>query len=223
MPPFDAAAISHLDTEQVIKPAYYAWLDILGDPVRATTAGYDLTLSDTGDEELDGEYHGLDPQVVNIGEVMHQEGGSQTVTASLSGMLLPDAELLATIGDRANWQGRIARLWMQVRDENGATQGAIVPYYTGYMNAIEIVPAADSQIIQVQIENYLVSLNEASNRTWLSQRLYDPDDTSASASISSANNASTGQGAAAGQGGSSGGSGGNAKQYRAPMSGGASW
>jgi len=194
MPAFDPAAVNYLDHGEALKPVFYAWLDILGDPIRATTAGFSVQLTATGDTELDGVYQGIDPEVVNISEVMHQEGGSQTVTASLSGLLLPDNELLNTIGDRTNWQGRVARLWVQIRDENGNTRGAIAPYYTGYMNAIEIHPSPDGQTIEVQIENYLVSLNEATGRTWMSQSIYDAGDTSASATLASANNAGTGQG-----------------------------
>ena len=94
MPDLDSTAAGYLDTLAPVKPVFYAWLDILGDNIRATTAGYDVVVADSGDSELDGTYKGVDPQVVNVGDVTHEEGGSQTLTVSLSGMLLPDADLL---------------------------------------------------------------------------------------------------------------------------------
>ena len=88
MPALDPTAAGHLDNEEATNPAFYAWLDILGDPIRATTAGYNVTIAGSGDAELDGFYDAIDPTVVNIGEVVNREGGSETVTASLSGELL---------------------------------------------------------------------------------------------------------------------------------------
>ncbi|MGX7896897.1 hypothetical protein [Tsuneonella sp. HG222] len=198
MPAFDAAAITLLDDEQVIVPVFYAWLDILGDPIRACTAGMNIAIEESGDAELDGDYIAVDPQAVSVSEVSHREGGSDTVTVALSGLLLPDAELLATIADRANWQGRTCRLWVQVRDETGTAAGAIAPYYTGYMAALDIVPAPELQVIQITIENYLAALGEPTNRTYLSQTLFDPADTSAAATLAAANNARSGQGGGAG-------------------------
>lgn len=217
MPPFDSAATDHLDTLSPVKPAFFAWLDILGDPIRATTAGFNMIVAGSGDDEFDGEYTAIDPQVVSIGDVTHQEGGSETLTIALSGLLLPDAELLETIADPTNWQGRVARLWFQVRDETGAAQGAVAPYYTGYMSSLDIVPSPQMQTIQVQVENYLATLSNASGRTYMNQQHYDPADTSAGATIGSANNARTGQAAAAGYGGSGGGGGGGGGSPNSPF------
>lgn len=208
MPGLDAPATAHLDSLAPVRPAFFAWLDFLGDPIRATTAGHDVTIAASGDSELDGAYLGVDPQVVSVGDVTNREGGSETLTVSLSGLLLPDAELLATIANRANWQGRVARLWVQVRDETATAVGAIAPYYTGYMSSLEILPSPEMQTIQLRIENYLATLSEASNRSYLNQNYYDAADVSASGTISAANNARAGQGAGAGYGDGGGGGGG---------------
>lgn len=193
MPNFDATAISALDSSEVIQPAFFCWLDILGDPLRATTWSSDVTFAGTGDADLDGNtFLAIDPTVAEVSTVQHREGGSDSVTVSLSGLLLPDADLLATIGDRANWQGRPARLWMRIHDETGTAQGAVAAYYTGYMMALEIVPAADSQTIRITIENYLALLSAPSNRTYLDQERYDSGDLSAKATIGAANGAKAG-------------------------------
>jgi hypothetical protein len=94
----DATATTQLGA-QVLRPAFLCWLDIVGDPVRATTWPADLTFTGTGDADLDDfTFLALDPTVTNVSPVKHQDGGSETVTASLSGMILPDADLLTLIG-----------------------------------------------------------------------------------------------------------------------------
>lgn len=198
MPPLDPTAAAALDT-QAIRPAFFAYLDILGDPIRATTAGFNYPFAATGDPDLDGfTFSAVDPKFVNIGDVRNQEGGSDTVTCSLSGLILPDAELLATIANPANWRGRIARLWMQIRDENGTPQGVVAPYYTGYMVALDIKPSPKEQTIELRIENYLALLTRASNRSYLDQANFDPADQSARATISAANGAKRGPGGSVG-------------------------
>lgn len=188
MPDLDATAIAALAGE-AIDPAFFAFLDIVGMPIRVTTAGFDVTFAATGDAELDGAYEALNPRFVDIGDVVHQEGGSDTLTCRLSGIVAIDEALLDAIADKANWQGRVARLWVRLRDADGAWQGAVAGYYTGYMNALDIIPAPDSQVIELRIENYLSLLTSASNRTLLSQAEYDSGDLSAGATIGAANGA----------------------------------
>jgi hypothetical protein len=64
-----------------------------------------------------------------------------------------------------------------------------VPFYTGYMAAVSILPAPKGQTIQLQIENYLAAFNQASNRSYQGQKDYDPADTSAAATLAAANGA----------------------------------
>jgi hypothetical protein len=208
MPSFDATAKDALGAS-VIRPAYFGYLDILGDPFRVTTADANVTFSGTGDADLDGlEFSAIIPDFVDIGDVVQSEGGSETVTCSLSGLLNGDADTLNTLADPANWRGRKARLWVWIRDETGAAQGAIVPYYTGYMAALSVIPTPESQTIQLSIENYLAALNAASNRTYLGQKSFDPTDVSASALLASANGARRGPASGVGYGGAGGGGGG---------------
>ena len=206
MPPFDALGIAALEQE-VVRPAFFALIDVQGDVMRVTTAGYNVTFTGTGDPDLDGQtFSAVDPDVVEIGEVTHREGGSETLTLGLSGILELDADTLNNIGDRTKWQGRTLRLWMLVRDATGAAQGGVVPYYTGYMAAAEVVPSPEEQIIRMAVENYLSALTaRASNRGYLNQSEYDAADQSARATIGSANGSNTGPGAGIGGGGSGGG------------------
>lgn len=201
----DAEAVAALDAEH-IKPAFFAYLDIVGDPLRATTwpADREFLPGQTGDPDLDGHvFHALRPELVDVSGVTAQEGGSDTVTASLSGLILPDSELLAVISNEANWKLRVARLWMAVHDENSVMHGAVWHYYTGRMVAMPISGSPESQTVEVTIEGYLASIRQASNRTLLDQGEFDPDDHSAEASIAIANGL-TGAGLVGGGGGGGG-------------------
>jgi len=125
--------------------------------------------------------------VIDVGPVNHADGGSDTVTIELSGIITIDTDLLNEIGDVSKWRGRVVRLWFQIYDENNAAQGAIVPYYTGYMSAVEIEPSPERQVIRLKVENYLATLNHASNRSYMNQADYDSLDSSAAATLAAAN------------------------------------
>lgn len=204
MPTFDATAKAHLDSGDPTKPVFLGFLDIAGDPIRATTLGYPVSFPTGPDPDLSGQtFHPL-ADVVTVGDVEHKEGGSETLVVDLSGLLLPDADLLNTLGDRANWQGRRARLWVVLRDEDRVQQGVIAEYYHGTMSSLRIVPAPDSQVIRMEIEGYKAALSQASQRSYLGQSRYDPDDRSAEATISSVNNAKAGPAQGIGTGGGGG-------------------
>jgi len=188
----DAAHAGALSLE-VIKPVFFAWLDFVGDPVRANTSGHNITPAGTGDPELDGfEFLGISAKFVDVSPVKFKEGGSDTVTASLSGIVGLDHDTLALIQDPANWRGRTARLWRVIRNAANVQQGGFHAYYTGRMVNLKHQGTADGQVLMVQIETYLAAFSEASNRTYLDQELYDAGDLSARASIAIANGNYTG-------------------------------
>ncbi|CAB4137228.1 hypothetical protein UFOVP317_20 [uncultured Caudovirales phage] len=186
------------------------YADFQGDVLRATSGIYDKVISGTGDAELDGTYQSLDHNLIEISPVKHNESGSDTVTVSLNGILaatefvqdrfesfveqrdndfiqIRGSSLLNILGDITRWQGRTARLWFYVVDENENQIGSIIPYYTGYMDDITIAGSPSAQRISLSIENYLVTLSGASNKGYLSQSQYDVGDNSAAATISAAN------------------------------------
>jgi hypothetical protein len=55
------------------------------------------------------------------------------------------------------------------------------------MNEVSISGNADSQTVTLTIENYLVSIAGAQNKTYLIQNIFDAGDLSGEASISAAN------------------------------------
>lgn len=186
----DATASAALDAD-VVKPVWFGWLDIVGGALRVNTSGKDITPTGSGDPELDDFlFSGISAAFVDVGRVANKPGGSDTVTAKLSGLPTLDADLLDLIADSANWQGRTARLWRMVRDASNVQQGNFDPYYTGYMTAMPIRPAPDSSIISVTIENYLAAFSAASNRSYLDQARFDPGDRSAEVALAIANGTS---------------------------------
>lgn len=209
---YDAPAKTALDTQEVIKPRWYAWLDILGDPVRATTGPADVTFpGSVADPDLKNQtFEAYHPEFVAVSEVKHAVGGGSTVTASLSGLLLIDNALMNIIANPVNWQGRVARFWQGIHNQANVQQGAVVPYHGGYMSALEIEGSPSDeqgnpggQTISVVIESYTASLSRGSGRTYMDQSYFDPGDLSAAAALAAANNAE-GQGGDSGSGGGTG-------------------
>lgn len=168
----------------VVRPAFLCWLDIIGDPVRATTWPVSLVMSGTGDPDLDGyTFSAVDPTMVDVSPVKYQEGGAESVSTSLSGLLLPDTDLLNIIGDESKWRGREARLWAGIYNEAYAQQGSFWNYYTGRMVSATMRGSAQAGVIEIAIETYLAVLTPASNRNYLDQSHFDPDDRSAEATL----------------------------------------
>ena len=187
----DATAAAALEA-QVLEPVFLAWLDIDGDEVRANSSGVDMTITGSGDAELDGDYIGISHEVVTISSVKFNDGGTDTVTAELSGIPGLDDDTLAQLADPVNWRGRSARLWRIIRNSSGVQQGGIQAYYTGYMTGLTMRGTPTGISLQVRIESYLAALTRASNRTYLDQADFDAGDESAKAAIAIFNGTSTG-------------------------------
>ena len=190
----DATAGTQL-TRSSFQVAWLAYLDFDGDPVRCTTAGKSLTFTATGDSDLDGHtFIAVDPTLVGATAVKSAEGGSETLSFTLSGIVGPDTDLLNIIGDRTNWQGRSARMWAVIYDESGTQQGAVWPVYTGRMSACQMMGDPSQQTVKVDVESYLASLKQPSGRTYLDQAQFDPVDITAKLKIGVANGAREGVG-----------------------------
>src|SRR5690606_4631556 len=128
-----------------------------------TNAPYGVELADTGDEDLDGHvFDAVDARLVSISPVRIREDGTETVTLQLSGLAGVDDELMTSLGNKANYQGRDCRLWRAMLDPNTFGRiGAVWPYFTGYMNVPKIVGDQEHQVIQLEVESYLGFLKRA--------------------------------------------------------------
>lgn len=183
--PVHAAALG----EQVIKPVFFIWLDIVDDPLRANTSGTDVTPFGTGDDDLDDfEFKGIRADIISVSPVRFKPGGSESVTVELSGLPSLDDDLIEAIDDRSTWQSRDARLWRIVRNASNIQQGGFHGYYTGKITNLRHGGSpTEGMTITCTIEGYLSVFSEASNRTYLDQSRYDPGDESARATIAVAN------------------------------------
>ncbi len=188
----DATASAALD-EQVIKPIFLAFVDFLNEPMRVNTSGADLTLTGTGDPDIDGiPFMGLRADVVDIGPVANRGTGTDSIEIKLSGLPTLDADVLEEINDPANWRSREIRLWRIIRNALNVQQGGVQHYYTGYMSNLTMPVTPTGQTIEVTVESYLAAYAAASNRSYLNQEKYDAGDLSARAAIAIGNNASGG-------------------------------
>lgn len=182
----DATAAAAMDGD-VVKPVWFAFLDFVGEPVRANSSGTDITVSGSGQPDLDGEYIGVDPRFVSISPVKVSPGGSDTVVARLSGIRGLDDDDRILLADPANWQERTVRLWRMIRNAADEQQGGIQHYYTGYMMSLSHIGGASTLTIELTIESYLAAFSEASGRTYLDQEAFDELDLSARAALAIAN------------------------------------
>ncbi len=181
-------------TQPVVYAGMLAFLDIMDgvtpDPIRAALAQFDITVPNglTGDADIDGQtFQAVDPQFVNVGPVTQKEGGSDTVTLTVSGTIALDSGLLNQLASPANFRGRIAKLLIFLSDGAG-TVTATRFHYVGYMQSPLIAFEPDSQVVAISVENYLSAYSGgAPARTLLNQRAYDADDASADATAGAMN------------------------------------
>lgn len=172
---------------QVVNWRVMIYADFVGDVLRGTSGLYDKVITGNADTELNGTYDSYLHDLIKVSTVKHNETGSDTVSISMSGLVVNNTDFLNLIGDKAKWQGRTARLWFYCVDQNENQVGSIIPYYTGYMNEVAIIGDAESQTVILTIENYLVSIAGAQNKTYLIQNIYDSGDLSGEAAVSAAN------------------------------------
>ncbi|MDZ7906366.1 MAG: hypothetical protein U5N55_11750 [Cypionkella sp.] len=186
--PIDATASAALDRPN-IKPVYLAFIDFLTEKMWVNTSGADVTLTGTGEPDIDGHtFLGLSANVVDIGPIKNASDGTDSVQIKLSGLPVLDADVISEIQDVANWQGREIRLWRIIRTGDNIQQGGVQHYYTGNMTRLSMPTSPQSQTIEVTVEGYLAAYAAASNRTYMDQQNFDAGDESAKATQAIANN-----------------------------------
>jgi hypothetical protein len=170
---------------------WYAYMDIVGDVMRAVSGQQAITFApgQTGDPDLDGQtFAAVSSDLVHVGDPRHSEGGSNTLQASLRGLPVEGIDLINTVGNRAAWYRREARLWMEVLTPDTLQPvGPPEPYYSGDIVDMYMRGARYTQDIFVEIENFIAVLTRPSNKTYLHQGEYDAGDDSAARTLAAMN------------------------------------
>lgn len=182
----DATAAAAMDGD-VVKPVWFVFLDILGEPVRANSSGADITISGSGQENLDGEYIGVDPRFISMSPIKVTPGGSDTRWMRLSGIRGLDDEDRALLADPANWQERLVQRWRLIRNADNVQQGGIQHIDTGYMMSLTHLGSASEMMLELTYESYLAAFGQAAHRTYLDQERFDELDLSGRAALAIAN------------------------------------
>lgn len=164
------------------------YLDFDGDPLYATDCPFgSLTFSATGDADLDNTFLAIEPDLQSISPITHTSENTNTVTFTLTGLITFDAALMTVIGDRTNWVGREAVIWYVLFDADAGQVGVPWRHYTGRMVNAEYGGDEGVGSVTVSAENYLASLSEASNRSYMDQEDFDAGDLSAAATLAAVN------------------------------------
>lgn len=164
--------------ERVTRPVWFAILGFANGEMRVTTLPNNITVV-SSDAEINGKvFMSLNAKVLDFGTVHNQEGGSETLNVVLSGQLLPNQDILTTIGNTANWQGRSAKFWQGVLDENGVFTGDIWLYHQGWMSSVSIAGSGEQQLVNLAVEGYLAMYGRAAMRTYMDQTRIDANDLS---------------------------------------------
>jgi len=182
----DAAASTALG-EQFIRPVIFVYMDFLGDPVRANNSGQTVVITASAIPDLNGTYDGVTADFGEVSPVKVSDGGSNTVTCKLSGIVELDADTMNLLNDQSKWKGRIVRIWRLIRDQANIDRGQFQHFYTGYMVDVTFGGTSEMSWIEVSVENYLVAFSRPSNRSYMEQTIFDPGDKSPLATIASIN------------------------------------
>lgn len=177
-------------SQPTVRVALCAYLDLLDEPLRYCISPVtplvmpSLSLLDLPDPDFDGQtFIALDPRFVSVSAVTNGEGGTERVDFVVSGDIDLDSEVMNALSDPARFRGRVAKIWSVLL--NDAWQPiAADPDYVGFMAVPSYALDPASAQITVSAENHLaLSAGGAPARTLLSQKLYDPGDESAAATL----------------------------------------
>jgi hypothetical protein len=163
--------------------------DFVDLPLRVAYAPMPLTVPGSitdGDADCQGfTFDNLAGDILRIGTVAHDEGGTDTLTATLlADPANPD--LLNAIEDPSIYAGRQFRIWAVLHNNAGAVT-ELRPLYRGYMMQPSQQYGGGEFTITMLIENWRAIIGTAPGRSYLNQASYDAGDLSANVSLGQGN------------------------------------
>lgn len=176
-----------------IKTGILARFDFASSIIRVSTLESSIVVSGTGDPLLDGGT--FDPLVsgllIEIGDNTYSYEGSEALTLSLSIPANPDPSIVAASLYPNEYLGRAATLWrvliLAPPDASTPAQYGFKRIRAGAMDQIQVVNDGQNHLFTLTIEAHQASLSNATNASYLDQKLFDPSDTSQDYAVSIAN------------------------------------
>jgi len=165
--------------------------DFVDLPLRVAYAPMPLTvpggLTDSDGDCAGYTFDNMSTDVLRLGTVSHDDGGTDTLTATLTAD--PSSPgLLNAIEDPSKYAGRQFRVWAVLHNGAG-TVTELRSLYRGYMMQPSQQFEGGEFTITMQIENYRAIIAAAPGRSYLAQASYDAGDLSANISLGQGNSA----------------------------------
>lgn len=161
----------------IVRPAWFVFLDIKDDPLKMWTGPMGISLSETGDSSLDGEWlpsSGL----ADIGEIVEDEDGSGPTRLEMSGVDPALPLFKQVIADGRLWRRRRAVIWMSYMNDAGALAFTPRRKKVGRMDDLRLSQGEDSALITLNIEGFAARSGDALGTRYSEQRDIDATDKS---------------------------------------------
>lgn len=180
-----------------IRTALLIWFDFKSEPVGVWTGATSIMPMGTGDSLLDGVTfepiaNGLP---VDIGGNQFNYGGSEELEIKLAMPNLPPEDLMGSILDTDEYQGRTAVMWRALMTTlPSATTPAEWQFRrvrAGSLDNVKIHNDGTNHIFSISIEAHASMISSATGSTYLDQPRLDPTDASQNFAVSIANNPQT--------------------------------
>lgn len=176
-------------SENTVAAGLLIFADFVDLPLRVAYVPMPLTVPGSitdGDADCEGfTFDNMTADVLSLGAISHDDGGTDTLTATLTADPA-NPDLLDAIEDPAIYAGRQFRVWAVLHDGAGAVT-ELRPLYRGYMMQPSQEFEGGQFTITMQIENYRAVISTAPGRSYLSQSTYDAGDLSANVSLGQGN------------------------------------
>jgi hypothetical protein len=168
-----------------VTAALLIFADFADAPLRVAYAPMPISVPGSitdGDGDCQGfTFANMTADVLSLGTISHDDGGTDTLTATLLADPANPA-LLNAIEDPAKYAGRQFRVWAVLHNGAG-TVTQLRPLYRGYMMQPSQQFEAGQFTITMQIENYRALIASAPGRSYLAAATYDAGDASANVSL----------------------------------------
>lgn len=160
-----------------IRPVLICRLDIVTDPLTAWTGPGTFAPTGTNDLALDNQTFLNMAPIVDVSNIIEDQGIGGAMTLTVSGHHLDDNLLRQIVRDRRQWRGQSAYLWLGLllEDEYSVIANPM-RIKTGVMTQMTVSRNKDEAIIIIEIDKDLGRAKSAALR-WIDHQRLWPGDT----------------------------------------------